>query len=170
MFVVNDVLYLYGGYCKIFNKGEKAKGVVHSGLCAIMPWLCIPSSHGRPPLADRSGRAHVRLAPPLTDFWSMKLAPDLKGLRWERRKRSPFMPSYAWSRSRPSKVGALIGHGQPDPAPSVAGSAGDDGAAAGRPRSGMAVAVHKTRAVFFGGVFDEDVNDEQMVSVFDNDL
>jgi len=32
MFVINDVLYLYGGYCKIFPKGEKAKGVVHSGM------------------------------------------------------------------------------------------------------------------------------------------
>ena len=34
----------------------------------------------------------------------------------------------------------------------------------------MAVAVHKTRAIFFGGVFDEDVSDERMVSVFYNDL
>jgi len=32
MFVINDVLYLYGGYCKIFPKGEKAKGIVHSGM------------------------------------------------------------------------------------------------------------------------------------------
>ena len=39
-----------------------------------------------------------------------------------------------------------------------------------RPRSGMAVTVHKSRAIFFGGVFDEDVNDERMVSVFYNDL
>jgi hypothetical protein len=31
MFVINDVLSLYGGYCKVFPKGEKAKGVVHSG-------------------------------------------------------------------------------------------------------------------------------------------
>jgi len=31
MFVHGDTLFVYGGYCKIFNKGEKAKGVVHSG-------------------------------------------------------------------------------------------------------------------------------------------
>jgi len=36
MFVINDVLYLYGGYCKIFPKGEKAKGIVHSGM-GVLP-------------------------------------------------------------------------------------------------------------------------------------
>jgi len=32
------------------------------------------------------------------------------------------------------------------------------------------VAVHKTRAIFFGGVADEDVSEERLVSTFFNEL
>ena len=57
---MNDVLYLYGGYCKVFNKGEKAKGIIHSGTRARR-WF---AGTGTQRYAD-SARGRERSATPI---------------------------------------------------------------------------------------------------------
>ncbi|KAH8548731.1 galactose oxidase [Umbelopsis sp. PMI_123] len=53
----NDGVILYGGYCKQYTKGQRAKGIVH------------------------------------TDTWLLKMNTDLKGIKWEKRKKSGFAPT-----------------------------------------------------------------------------
>ncbi|KAJ2955639.1 hypothetical protein NQZ79_g8381 [Umbelopsis isabellina] len=52
----NEGVILYGGYCKQYTKGQRAKGIVH------------------------------------TDTWLLRMTPDLKGVKWEKRKKSGFAP------------------------------------------------------------------------------
>ncbi|KAI9168476.1 Kelch repeat-containing protein 3 [Blastocladiella emersonii ATCC 22665] len=56
MFAHKDHVFVYGGYCKQFVKGQKVKGVTH------------------------------------TDLWALKMTPDLKHMRWERRKKMGYYP------------------------------------------------------------------------------
>lgn len=65
------------------------------------------------------------------DVWTLKMDTDPKLLKWERRKRSGFMPS---------------------------------------PRSGSTGVMYKHRALLFGGVYDDDISEERMLSTCYNDM
>lgn len=95
MWPVNDGVVIYGGYCKVVVKGEKAKGMVHG------------------------------------DMWVLKMSSEMNQIKWERKKKSGIYPSL---------------------------------------RCGMSISVYKNRAVAFGGVFDEEISDEDMTSICYNDM
>lgn len=72
MFVYNDTLTIYGGYCRV----------------PVAPKGGAPKK-GKPTAATSArtvGLVH-------TDLWSLKLTPDFKNVKWERRKRAGFAPS-----------------------------------------------------------------------------
>ncbi|KAI8926755.1 hypothetical protein BC831DRAFT_455314 [Entophlyctis helioformis] len=96
LFTHNDTVCLFGGYSKVFVKGKKPVGVVHS------------------------------------DVWVLKMSPQVESIRWERRK-------------KPGGVGPTQ-------------------------RSGCTMTVHKGRGILFGGVSDVQETEEQLESIYHNDL
>lgn len=67
---------------------------------------------------------------------------DPSSIRWERRRKAPFAPSYHDITEKTN----------------------------GRPRCGVTMAPHKGRGILFGGVFDQEESEEDLSSIFYNDL